>query len=1259
MDPVTALGAAAAAAQFAELTFKGLKLAVEVASRIRSPPPYIQAAIQQLEMLQTIQKDIEASTTSQNVIDASSRCDESVKALIVTLQKIDRSPVDGNGRIILKAVSSMRYENEINESLQRLRDEKENLSLALITPSTMGATVKFAMDDYFNGRNAIQQSHKDMLGSIIPSDQSGVDMFLRELDVYDPQDVCQRLIRSKGDRVDGTCTWVLEHDAYRSWLSGSAQGLWIRGGPGKGKTMMSIFLTEVLKRRTAELGGVLLYFFCDSQDSKLSSQAGLLQSLIHQLSVAKPPLAYRGLSEYQLYGKSAISNVETLWRIATAMLRDFEDGPVFILIDGLDECDTESTAALSRDLASLYEMSAAEQQKVRPIIISRPLELRHLSQFRTLQLDAEANEGLDQDLSLFIHSRIDTIATENNYSEALRRKVLSTVLQKSEGTFLWAGFVLHDLQEKAIVDVEKCLASLPRQLDDIYSRILENIPDDNTAVTQNILKWVVMAFRPLTVSELAAAVGLHSTETISAKEAVTVYISICSHLLSISQDTVRLVHQSAKDFLVNRPHTRGNEARSLKIAPQTAHAEMTQLCISILESEIGTAKDTDFYEKIFVAPPTTPPKYDMENGRADEVDDGLIEKHGINPALDSLIGYSVEYWQHHARLGDGSTPDHDALVSTFLKTLSCQTWVRVCHRARMITCPVRTLLRSEIHLASFLGLKSIASSKISTKRLRVKRLFTTLSGHSPVCTALLGGHNDIVKMLIEKGGASLVKTYTRPSFFSSPIHIAAATNNVPALELLLESKADVNQPDSELWTPIHHAAFMDSAEACQCLLKNGARVDPTDRYYVAPIFYATIPPRTSRTRLVYYLWDAEYRRYARAFTSTYSEEKLDKSGSENLSATQVLLNANADANSPHDLLYRAPLTIAVTYGRFQDVKALVRAGADVTVKSQNSRSLLYEALSLNKLETAAFLMEAGAKLSQRDEHKLPILQQIIFYNNTSLVKLAIEAGAITNFSHEKGCSILLEAACSKNKDIMEVLWDYGVGTSNGYEALIVATCRGNWDIVKFLVKKGVRIKNDDHNSWLAIIKGLQNHRDPTIVKTLVEAGANPNLLSEEKFTPLAQAISDGQRETMTELIAAGADVNAKSGRVSKYGRVSKSGRVFSHLRLAIHERNEGMVKDLVSAGARINNVEEGDRPVLYIAVELGLNGIADVLINGGADVNTEWHGSTVLSAATLAENKDMVELLLQNGADKTFQVNGVAITDMDTSEEIKELFVRS
>ena len=87
------------------------------------------------------------------------------------------------------------------------------------------------------------------------------------------------MISAKGTKVAGTCEWITHDANYRAWLNSGGDGdgdgdgnskgdtrlLWISGGPGKGKTMLSVFLTEKLERHTDRIDNAkLVFFFCSA-----------------------------------------------------------------------------------------------------------------------------------------------------------------------------------------------------------------------------------------------------------------------------------------------------------------------------------------------------------------------------------------------------------------------------------------------------------------------------------------------------------------------------------------------------------------------------------------------------------------------------------------------------------------------------------------------------------------------------------------------------------------------------------------------------------------------------------------------------------------------------------------------------------------------------------------------------------------------------------------------------------------------------------
>jgi ankyrin repeat protein len=126
---------------------------------------------------------------------------------------------------------------------------------------------------------------------------------------------------------------------------------------------------------------------------------------------------------------------------------------------------------------------------------------------------------------------------------------------------------------------------------------------------------------------------------------------------------------------------------------------------------------------------------------------------------------------------------------------------------------------------------------------------------------------------------------------------------------------------------------------------------------------------------------------------------------------------------------------------------------------------------------------------------------------------------------------------------------------------------------------------------------------------------------------LHEAVRAGQVARVRELIAAGADINERDG----YGATP--------LMNAAHIGNAEMVRALVAAGAEVNAVDELGWNAIHKAVynselDRGFAEVVDVLAKAGCDVNAKiGYGIRPLMLAAGYGEAAVCEALLANGAD--------------------------
>jgi hypothetical protein len=119
----------------------------------------------------------------------------------------------------------------------------------------------------------------------------------------------------------------------------------------------------------------MTYFYCDFRDVKKQQVNGLLASLLAQLS-AKSDAFCKILSA--LYSEcdagSRQPSVNEMMDCLMDMLKREEQPPVYIIIDGLDECPNDSGVVSPREraLEQLEKLVALHLSNVRICVTSRP-----------------------------------------------------------------------------------------------------------------------------------------------------------------------------------------------------------------------------------------------------------------------------------------------------------------------------------------------------------------------------------------------------------------------------------------------------------------------------------------------------------------------------------------------------------------------------------------------------------------------------------------------------------------------------------------------------------------------------------------------------------------------------------------------------------------------------------------------------------------------------------------------------------------------
>jgi len=273
-------------------------------------------------------------------------------------------------------------------------------------------------------------------------------------------------------------------------------------------------------------------------------------------------------------------------------LTDSNAGQIYFLIDALDECDKSSRGFRQAFLASLADLFSVQQGSesihVKLLITCRS-ESDILDELNHLRGLMHIDSGkINADLFKYIRTKVDELFTRKSYSSILKFDIQNALSEKAEGTFLWVSLVLEDISKAAILSqVRKRLQSLSSSLSEVYSQIWDKIQKKDVENARFILQWVVTARRPLTVDKLAMTCALGSERwdkntvpTADTLDELNDGFKICEPLvyLDSATKTINLIHQSAKDYLLEE-NLEGNKNPSMyRIIPDKANSVIFQIC---------------------------------------------------------------------------------------------------------------------------------------------------------------------------------------------------------------------------------------------------------------------------------------------------------------------------------------------------------------------------------------------------------------------------------------------------------------------------------------------------------------------------------------------------------------------------------------------------------------------------------------------------------------------------------------------------------
>lgn len=170
-----------------------------------------------------------------------------------------------------------------------------------------------------------------------------------------------------------------------------------------------------------------------------------------------------------------------------------------------------------------------------------------------VRLSLELNaESVSTAVSIYIRHKVLHLAQEKKYSETTPDAVMKHLVSYANDTFLWVALVCQNLEQVSRWKVLAKLNSFPPGLDSLYGRMMEQICDsDDANLCQRILASILIVYRPVMLKEVTSLV--ETLEDMSDDlPSLGEIIGPCGSFLTIREGIIYFVHQSAKDYLLEK-----------------------------------------------------------------------------------------------------------------------------------------------------------------------------------------------------------------------------------------------------------------------------------------------------------------------------------------------------------------------------------------------------------------------------------------------------------------------------------------------------------------------------------------------------------------------------------------------------------------------------------------------------------------------------------------------------------------------------------
>ena len=308
-------------------------------------------------------------------------------------------------------------------------------------------------------------------------------------------------------RHPGTGAWVFEDRAFKDWkASTQTSTLCCRGIPGCGKTVLASTIVDELQSSETGPDCRVIYYYCDYANPLTLQPDRIFGTLLRQ-SIVNDEIP-EAIEKRMPLGLIERGQSLELHGLVDLLCLAFQHGRLhYIVLDGLDECGKEARAQI---VSVLGRFSGLGSALLKTLILCREEDqlLRTLNLVPQIRITPETSKG---DIESFVVESVKSKIQSGQLrirNPTLKLEIVSELVSKAHGMFLWVFFQLADLCEApSDATIRETLKNLPDGLIETYQRIVTKIAQKRSTadIVRRIFVWVACAQRPMRIEEIKEA----------------------------------------------------------------------------------------------------------------------------------------------------------------------------------------------------------------------------------------------------------------------------------------------------------------------------------------------------------------------------------------------------------------------------------------------------------------------------------------------------------------------------------------------------------------------------------------------------------------------------------------------------------------------------------------------------------------------------------------------------------------------------------